>query len=59
MSANDVKTASLTEQTHEDLVDGQAIVREYDPVFKALDRACDMLEKSLDSLTQSPSPLVH
>jgi len=46
-------------QVVDDLLDAQAMVREFDPAFTSLDRACDILEKSLEGLTQSPSSLVH
>lgn len=46
-------------QVVDDLLDAQAMAREFDPAFTSLDRACDILEKSLEGLTQSPSSLVH
>lgn len=46
-------------QVNDDLLDAQEMVREFDPAFTSLDRACDILEKSLEGLTQSPSSLVH
>lgn len=59
MPADDKSSLVNKGQIDSDLLDAQAIVKEFDRAFTPLDRACDMLESSLESLTQSPSSLVH
>lgn len=39
--------------------EASSLISEFDSDFKSLDRACSILDKTLDNLAQSPSPFVH
>ena len=59
MSAEKINSLTQKAQIDADLLDAQAIVREYDEKFLPLDKACELLESALEGLTQSPSSFIH